>query len=184
MTNSYCENKSKKPVITKYDPSKNYMVQMVESLASIDYPNENHIYVIESTGEKYIFYNGAFSKVETLLQPLDVSVSVSDITHDSYNYYSVWRSTSVTFSKTYEEIKDALENGIPIVITYNDLAKTCTALEIDSSTIALSVFDAFLDVANGIRYRTETFTIKSDNTGIYAKSLVVMSGLDALIGNQ
>ena len=69
MANSYCENKSRKPVITRYDPSKNYMVQMVESLASIDYPNENHIYVIESTGEKYIYYDGAFNLLTASQNP-------------------------------------------------------------------------------------------------------------------
>lgn len=63
MANTYCENKSNKPVITRYDSSKNSMVQVVESLSAVDYPNGNHIYVIESTGEKYIFYNGAFSKI-------------------------------------------------------------------------------------------------------------------------
>lgn len=297
MANTYCENKSKKPVITKYDPSKNYVVQMVESLASIDYPNENHIYVIESTGEKYIYYNGAFSKFEaTALEPLVVNftafytssgtdvyqyyysdkvtydktydevkqaveegrpiylknyngiyvmsaeinnnqiifsdnsasrfknntqfeigskvfvmpktgtygtstqirmyvhnlghsplkidVTTSNVTSTGYQYYTVWSTTNITFSKTYSEIKNALTNGVPIVVTYGRLARVCSAVEIDAKTIALTAFDAFLDTVPKPRYRTETFTIKSDNTGSYLKVLVSMNGLDMLIGNR
>lgn len=297
MANNYCENKSNKPVITRYDPSENYVVQMVESLASIDYPNGNHIYVIESTGEKYIFYNGAFSKfgataLEPLVvtfratytssgtdvyqyyysdyvtydktydevkqaveegrpiylknyndiyvmsaeivnnyiyfsdnfarrfenntqfeiedvvfvmpktgtygtstrikmyvhnlghSPLKIDVTANNVVHTGHNYYSVDSSSDVTFSKTYTEIYNALRNGVPMVVTYDGLTKECIALQIDSSTIALSVYDAFLDTVPKPRYRTETFTIKSDNTGSYVKTLLSMNGLDALIGNQ
>ena len=185
MANNYCENKSNKPVITRYDPSKNYMVQMVESLASIDYPNENHIYVIESTGEKYIFYNGAFSKLESAnTASLKITVTANNVVHTGHNYYSVDSSSDVTFSKTYTEIYNALRNGAPMVVTYNGLTKECIALQIDSSTIELSVCDAFLDTVPKPRYRTETFTIKSDNTGSYVKTLLSMNGLDTLIGNQ
>ena len=326
MANTYCENKSNKPVITKYDPSKNYVVQMVESLASIDYPNENHIYVIESTGEKYIYYNGAFSKftstpleplivgltatykssyrtayqyyysdnvvfdktydevveavnqgrpvylqpakasllyfditvsqynvtfssgsatrnsdntqhtiqnqvfvlpsgsttgtatrvdieahslvpdtalsststrpvqnrvikqaidaISALSNPLMVTVTASNVTSTGHQYYTVWSSSNVTFSKTYTEIYNALRNGVPMVVTYDGLTKECIALQIDSSTIELSVYDAFLDTVPKPIYRTETFTIKSDNTGSYVKTLLSMNGLDILIGNQ
>lgn len=322
---NYCENKSKKPVITKYDPKKNYVVQMVDSLSSIDYPNENHIYVIESTGEKYIFYNGAFSKfastpleplivsysgnytsgdrgayqyyycnnvtfdktydevVEAVNQgrpvylkngddikifeievleyyvsfsynsvsrnaentqheienavlilpngsttgtgtririmahnlvpdtslsstsrrpvqnrvvkqaidainvfsPLQVNVTVSNITTTGYDYYSVRKSNNVTFSKMYSEIKSALTNGLPVVITYNGRTMTCTALEVDEipDTITMTVFDIFLDTASKPRYRSESFTIKADNTGSYVWVLVAMNGLDALVGS-
>lgn len=297
MANTYCENKSNKPVITRYDPSENYVVQMVESLSSIDYPNENHIYVIESTGEKYIYYNGAFSKFEydgleplvvtfnatysssgtsvyqyyysdhvtydktydevkqaveegrpiylknyndiyvpsikiennqiyfstnsvhrfqnntqfetenrsfvmpktgtygtsTRIRmyvhnlghsPLKIDVTASNVTSTGHQYYTVWSSSNVTFSKTYTEIYNALRNGVPMVVTYDGLTKECIALQIDSSTIALSVCDAFLDTVPKPRYRTETFTIKSDNTGSYVKTLLSMNGLDILIGNQ
>ena len=297
MANNYCENKSNKPVITRYDPSKNYMVQMVESLASVDYPNENHIYVIESTGDKYIFYNGAFTRFEaTALEPLvvtfnaiytssgtsvyqyyysdyvtydktydevkqaveegrpiylksynniyvmsveidnnqiifsdnfarrfenntqfetysfvlvmpktgtygtstrikmyvhnighsplKITVTANNVVHTGHNYYSVDSSSDVTFSKTYTEIYNALRNGVPMVVTYNGLPKQCMAIQVDSSTIELSVCDAFLDTIPKPRYRTETFTIKSDNTGSYVKTLLSMNGLDALIGNQ
>lgn len=297
MANTYCENKSNKPVITRYDPSENYVVQMVESLASIDYPNENHIYVIESTSEKYIYYNGAFARFEatdleplvvtfnatytssgtdvyqyyysdrvtydktydevkqaveegrpiylknyndiyvmsaeidnnqiifsdnsasryqnntqfeigskvfvmpkvgtygtsTIVvlkahnlghSPLKIDVTASNVTSTGHQYYTVWSSSNVTFSKTYTEIYNALRNGVPMVVTYDGLTKECIALQIDSSTIELSVCDAFLDTVPKPRYRTETFTIKSDNTGSYVKTLLSMNGLDALIGNQ
>lgn len=112
--NIYCENKSKKPVITKYDPSKNYMVQMVDSLSSVDYPNENHIYVIESTGEKYIFYNGAFSKFESsYMPPFEVNFT-GEFTGESNGIYESKYASSLTFDKTYDEIKEAMEKGFPI----------------------------------------------------------------------
>jgi hypothetical protein len=116
MANNYCENKSNKPVITKYDPSKNYVVQMVESLASIDYPNENHIYVIESTGDKYIYYNGAFSKFESAsLTPFIVEYTANFT--GSYNgICTIGIASNVTFSHTFEEISEALDKGLPIYL--------------------------------------------------------------------
>lgn len=324
MANTYCENKSNKPVITRYDPSKNYVVQMVESLASIDYPNENHIYVIESTGEKYIYYNGAFSKfTSTPLEPLivefsgtytssdrgvyqyyysnnvtfsatyeeiaeavnqgrpvylkndsairsydievyddyiefsygSVSRSSDDTRHEiessvfvlpstgtgtgtririlvnnlvpdstlsststrpvqnrvikqaidaiqtmtplivtaitsnispaQHNYYSTWTSFDVIYSEFFASIKNALESGKPIIILHDDMYKNCIAVQRDSSTIAMTVFDVSFDTSTSKpTYTTETFTIKSDNTGSYVKTLLSMNGLDALIGNQ
>lgn len=115
-TNNYCENKSKKPVITKYDPSKNYMVQMVDSLSSIDYPNENHIYVIESTGEKFIFYNGAFSKfTSTPLEPLIVEYTATYSSSDrgAYQYYY---SNNVIFYSTYDDVAEAINQGRPVYL--------------------------------------------------------------------
>lgn len=116
MANTYCENKSNKPVITRYDPSKNYVVQMVESLASIDYPNENHIYVIESTGEKYIYYNGAFSKfTSTPLEPLIVGLTATYTSSDriAYQYYY---SDNVVFDTTYDEVVEAVNQGRPVYL--------------------------------------------------------------------
>lgn len=120
MANTYCENKSNKPVITRYDPSKNYVVQMVESLASIDYPNENHIYVIESTGDKYIFYNGAFSKfASTPLEPLilEYSATYTSVNKDAYQFLY---SDTVTFSETFDTVKQAVEEGRPIYLKSDD----------------------------------------------------------------
>lgn len=122
MANNYCENKSNKPVITRYDSSKNSVVQVVESLASIDYPNGNHIYVIESTGEKYIFYNGAFSKFgATALEPLVVTFRAT-YTSSGTDVYQYYYSDYVTYDKTYDEVKQAVEEGRPIYLkNYNDI---------------------------------------------------------------
>ena len=116
--------------------------------------------------------------------PLKIDVTASNVTSTGHQYYTVWSSSNVTFSKTYTEIYNALRNGVPMVVTYDGLTKECIALQIDSSTIELSVYDAFLDTVPKPRYRTETFTIKSDNTGSYVKTLLSMNGLDTLIGNQ
>ena len=180
MINNYCENKSNKPVITKYDPSKNYMVQVVESLSSIDYPNENHIYVIESTGEKYIFYNGAFSKIEKFPAPLEITVTVENITNNTVNYYTVWRSSSVTFSSTYEEIEEAISDGVPITILYNGMIRKCMVYE-EEGKITFDCFNAFLDAVQTPRYRTESFTIKSDETGSYLRTLISLDALDSML---
>ncbi len=138
MANHYCENKSNKPVITRYDSSKNSVVQVVESLASIDYPNGNHIYVIESTGEKYIYYNGAFSKLEATVasEPLVVNFTAfySSSGTDVYQYYY---SDHVTYDKTYDEVKQAVEEGRPIYLkNYNNIY--VMSAEIDSNQIIFS----------------------------------------------
>lgn len=171
MANNYCENKSNKPVITKYDPSKNYVVQMVESLASIDYPNENHIYVIESTGEKYIFYNGAFSKfASTPLEPLIVEYSATYTSSDkgAFRYYY---SDNVTFDKTYDEVKQAVEEGRPVYLKHGDVIELMD-VEIQESHIYFS--DSFASRSqNNTQFETGGHSIVMPATGTYGTSTTV-----------
>lgn len=168
MANNYCENKSNKPVITRYDPSKNYVVQMVESLASIDYPNENHIYVIESTGEKYIYYNGAFSKFEyDGLEPLVVTFNAtySSSVKDVYQYYY---SDRVTYDKTYDEVKQAVEEGRPVYLKNSNLIYV-PSIRIDNNQIYFSNNSAFRS-QNNTQFETENFMLVMPKTGTYGTS--------------
>lgn len=173
MANSYCENKSKKPVITRYDPSKNYMVQMVESLASIDYPNENHIYVIESTGEKYIFYNGAFSEFECSGEDPYFIGYEADFTGATFNGVYALKNTTASFTKSYQNVIGAIQDGKPIYVQSE---------EGEPKQAEIQVFEEFIDfswknasVENGYTY-IEIYDLKmptsGDGTATYVKVLI------------
>ena len=170
MANNYCENKSNKPVITRYDSSKNSIVQVVESLASIDYPNGNHIYVIESTGEKYIYYNGAFAKFEaTALEPLVVTFNATYSSGDR-GVYQFYYSDNVTYDNTYDEVKQAVEEGRPIYLKQRNQTPTYLT--------TVEVYDTYIEFSSGSATRfsnntefdiwEETFILPK--TGTYGTS--------------
>lgn len=189
MANSYCENKSRKPVITKYDPSQNYMVQMVDSLASIDYPNENHIYVIESTGEKYIFYDGAFNLLTASQNPpfiIDFSAVYTGMSNIVYNYYY---TDNVTYNKTYDEVVEALLEGRPIYLRYSSSNDTYYVpdIQVYDTYILFTVnmvfrnasnTDHHIDMSTFILYNTGT-TGQSTRIDLYAHRLAPDSALSS-----
>ena len=179
MSNNYCENKSNKPVITRYYPSKNYMVQMVESLASVDYPNENHIYVIESTGDKYIFYNGAFTKFEaTALEPLVVTFNAI-YTSSGTSVYQYYYSDYVTYDKTYDEVKQAVEEGRPVYLkSYNNIY--VMSVEIDNNQIIFSDNSA-RRFENNTQFETYSFVLVMPKIGTYGTSTRVVLKVHNLV---
>lgn len=179
MANNYCENKSNKPVITRYDSSKNSIVQVVESLASIDYPNGNHIYVIESTGEKYIYYNGAFAKFEaTALEPLVVTFKAT-YTSSGTDVYQYYYSDYVTYDKTYDEVKQAVEEGRPVYLkNYNNIY--VMSVEIDKNRIIFSNNFAHR-YENNTQFETENFVLVMPKIGTYGTSTRVVLKVHNLV---
>lgn len=189
MANSYCENKSRKPVITRYDPSKNYMVQMVESLSSIDYPNENHIYVIESTGEKYIFYDGAFNLLTASQNPpfiIDFSAVYTGRSNIVYNYYY---TDNVTYNKTYDEVVEALLEGRPIYLRYSSSNDTYYVpdIQVYDTYIMFTInmvfrnpsnTDHHIDMSTFVLYSTSS-TGQSTRIDLYANYLAPESALSS-----
>ncbi len=115
--------------------------------------------------------------------PFMVTATVGTITTGDSDTYSFNYSNDVTYSKTYNEIKNAVDNGQPIVLSYDGNNYKCSAREESGKTtgkITLDAFSGFLDSATRPRYKTESFVIESDNTGQYIKTILVPYAIDGL----